>query len=139
IMWLIRNEQCRALDAHMLNDFVQRMMYHLVINFGGELASTNDNLRRLVVAWIQAARGWGLTQEEHVQSYLDLCAQFPELREQPLPERLATILSWPDRLPEVKVEKLQQELLFPGGEEECPPAPEVGGEPVLHSCGSCST
>jgi hypothetical protein len=137
-MWLIRNQQCKALDDAVLNDFVQRMMYHLVINFGGDLASTNDKLRRLVVDWIRDARGWGLTQEEHVQSYLELCAEFPEMREKPIPERLATILSWPGRLPEVKVEKLQQELLFQDGEQECFPEPEVDGEPVLHSCGRCS-
>ena len=136
-MWLIRNQQCKALDDAALGDFVGRMMYHLVINFGGELASTNEGLHRLVVGWIQDARGWGLTQEEHVQSYLELCAEFPEMREQPMPERLATILSWPGRPPEVKVGKLQEELLFQD-DEECLPEPQVDGESVLHRCGRCS-
>lgn len=115
-MWLIRNTQCQALDAGMLNDFVERMMVHLVVHFG-DLASTGESLRRLVGRWIADARGWGLTDEGHIQGYLELCAEFVVLREPPIPPHLAAILSWPGRLPDVKLERLQEELLFVAGEE----------------------
>jgi hypothetical protein len=134
-MWLIRDAQCQALDDHQLKDFVLRMMHHLVINFGGELASTTDILRRLVLDWIRQARAWGLTQEEHVQTYVELCAEFPELREQPVPDRLAAILSWPGRPPEVKLERLQEELLFAAAEEELLPAFDA----AVHPCNRCAS
>jgi hypothetical protein len=114
VMWTIRREQLQALDDAALRDFVERMLVHLIAYFGDQLPDWGADLRRCLRARVADARAWGLTQEEHIQAYLELCAEFPEMRSSPLPERLAAILAWPGRSADAKLDRLQQELYFAG-------------------------
>jgi hypothetical protein len=118
-MWVIRAEQEKAFDDTAFGDFVERQLLHLVGNFGLEADFSAEGLRRVIRAWIADARGWGLTEEVHVETYLELCAEFPQMRRPPLPGPLAQILSWPGRAPGVKLDKLQEELYF-GASAPCP-------------------
>jgi hypothetical protein len=119
-MLVIRQQQARALDDAAFEDFLWRMQLHLVANFGTDVAEFAEFLRSTVRGWVAAARGWGLTREEHVQAYLELCAEFPELREDPLPEPLVSLLTWPGRSAEHKLERLQDDLFFEADAETDP-------------------
>jgi hypothetical protein len=111
-MLVIRKEQVKALENAALTDFLRRMMDHLRRNFADELPDSAEVLRQQVVVWIEDARHWGLTQETDVETYLELCAEFPEVRRAQAPAWVAAILSYPGRMPEVKLEKLQLALYF---------------------------
>jgi hypothetical protein len=90
-MLSIRKEQMRVFEKPVSEAFIARMVVHLRENFAGRVPASDEILRDSVVRWIEDARGWGLSSERHVVSYLESCAM-TQGQVEPLETRLTTYL-----------------------------------------------
>jgi hypothetical protein len=110
-MLVIRREQMKAFEQAAFNDYVKRMMAHLREENGSDLPKADDELRRLILAWIEDAKSWDITLEEDVTPYLELCAANADLRKKPAPDWVKKILE-PPRPPDWKLTILEDAIFL---------------------------
>jgi len=110
-MFTLRQDQVDAFRPVLLAEFVGRMMDRLRKDFPDGVPAGPEG-RRAVGDWTEDARRTGLEQEADVERYLELCAEFPDLRRRPAPPWAAAILGRRARPPADRLRDLEIELFF---------------------------
>jgi len=90
--------------------FIHLMINYVKENFHGK--AEDPELEQFVRRIIQKGEIFGYELEPDFEFFIDLHCSFQELNEEPLPEPLKNILTWPDREPEEKNEMLFNALKF---------------------------
>lgn len=71
-MLIIRKAQMAVFEAHMLERFKARMGEHLKVTFPEQTEEMRpDELSSVIGVGIERAEGYGITQEGHVQRFLE--------------------------------------------------------------------
>lgn len=108
----IRPNQFDVFQAVQQDEFAVRMAAHLRAHAPDKLPPEDAALRKAILAWTEDAKGWGIELEPDVERYLELCAEFPDLRMRPAPPWAADILKRRARLPEERLRDLEIECFF---------------------------
>ena len=131
-MLLIRKKQLEELRIHKTNDFLNRMCEFVCDNF------TIDNPNSLffheeVHNAIKEAQHFDFEMEEEIENFIFVKWRYAEMKQQPLPENVVTILEFPDRSAERKIHAIQQLLCYQYRSPFC--RPDWQAAPQARRCG----
>ena len=132
-MWVIPDEQTRALQSAARDDFIARLMAHLRQHCAEFLPDGDGDVRQIVIRAVEDAMQAGFLLEEETTAYTELYALHSELRRRPLAAPLRQVLEKPAAPPRWKLRALEHTLTF-GPQPPARPEPGAPRAPRGTEC-----
>jgi hypothetical protein len=115
-MLQIRSDHMSALAEQQMSGFVSRMAAHLREVFPEEASRLSDpDLVVFVEKVCSQGEIWEIPNEDHLERLLELFLCFSELRRQPPPEWLQTLVTSPEYTGERRLCMIEDHLIFGAG------------------------
>jgi hypothetical protein len=114
-MFQITSRHLEALGAQQAAGFAARMAAHLRETSPEEVAGLDDGALLSLVERIRIiGKEWNIVGEPHVERLIELFVGYGELRQNPRPEWLDEIVTYPGRPGEQILRRIQDQLFFGG-------------------------